>query len=148
MCGGAQFDHQGKTLKTYFPNPNARLPVVTRSGSCVLIPWGRREQQPGLTPQGGWARRESIQQGGWKRFQPRPVKIAVAAFMEKDTEGNSCWYPLVTGQFIQGLVAMDAAFTRIYAVTEESKNSRHKTNRWPRLITDPSALPIASSRLF
>ncbi|AMO55877.1 hypothetical protein GZ77_07790 [Endozoicomonas montiporae] len=134
MCGGVQFDEDGQTIKTFFPNPKARLPVRTRQGQTALVPWGRREEQPGRSAQGGWARLESIQQGAWNRYQPRPVKIIVDAFMEKDTEGNSHWFMLEPNQFIQGLIATDGAFTRLYVVTEDNEQSCHEKRRWPRIL--------------
>ena len=90
MCGGVQFDINGQTIKTFFPNPRARLPVLSRNGSLIQVPWGIREQQPGRSPLGGWARLESIKTGIWERFNPKPVKIVVDAFMEKDSDDNSC----------------------------------------------------------
>ncbi|MGI9276394.1 MAG: hypothetical protein ACR2PT_16315 [Endozoicomonas sp.] len=149
MCGGVQFNHDGQTLKIFFPNPKARLPVLTRQGKNVLVPWGRREEQPGNTPQGGWARLESIQNGVWERFKPRPVKIIVDAFMEKDVNGSSHWFLLEDRQFIQGLIATDGPFTRLYVVTEENEKSCHQKNRWPRVITGDSILrDEASDQLF
>ena len=148
MCGGVQFDYNGQTIQTYFPNPKARLPVITRQGERILVPWGRRETQPGLAPLGGWARRESIHQGAWQRFQPRPVKIVIDAFMEKDIKGNSYRYSLEPSQFIQGLIATDSAFIRLYVVTEESNQSHHINNRWPRLITDKTLNNKTPTRLF
>ncbi len=149
MCGGVQFVHENQTIKTFFPNPKARLPVLTRKGDLILVPWGRRENQPGLTPQGGWARIESIKQGAWQRFQPRPVKIVIDAFMEKDDNNQSHWYMLESSQFIQGLIATDNAFTRIYVVTEENEQSCHIKKRWPRLLNDGHKHKKApSSQLF
>ncbi|WP_263078695.1 hypothetical protein [Endozoicomonas sp. Mp262] len=59
--------------------------------------------------------------------------------MEKDSLGNSVWHLLEPGQFIQGLIATDNPFLRIYVVTETCTHSNHKNNRWPRLIMPPSA---------
>lgn len=81
-----------------------------------------------------WARQESIQQGAWSRYQPRPVKIIVDAFMEKDTEGNSHWFVLEKNQFVQGLIATDGPFSRLYVVTEDNEHSCHKKRRWPRIL--------------
>lgn len=147
MCGGVQFDSNGKTIKTFFPNPKARLPVLTRNGSLIQVPWGRRELQPGIPPLGGWARLESIKTGAWERFHPKPVKIVVDAFMEKDSDDNSQWFLLEPDQFIQGLLATDGPFTRVYVVTEENNNSCHINNRWPRLLNTPN-LPDKPDRLL
>lgn len=140
MCGGVQFDFEGQTIKTWFPNPKARLPVLTRRGQIILVPWGRREDQPGRSPQGGWTRLESIQQGRWECYQPRPVKIVVDAFMEKDTVGKSHWFILESHQFIQGLIAADGPFTRLYVVTEENERSCHEKRRWPRIMAASSEI--------
>ena len=138
MCGGAQFEVNGQTIKTFFPNPKARLPVLSRAGQPVMVPWGRREQQTGRTPLGGWARIESIRQGIWQRFQPRPVKISVEAFMEKNTQDHSEWFLLDSTQCIQGLLATDGPFQRLYVVTEPHPSSTHVSERWPRLIHHPN----------
>jgi hypothetical protein len=148
VCGGVQFERDGQTIKTYFPNPKSRLPILTRQGGSVLVPWGRREDQPGNTPQGGWARLESIKNGTWKRFNPKPVKISVDAFMEKDEAGSSHWFLLEDNQFIQGLIATDGPFTRLYVVTEENSESCHKSNRWPRIMAAPDVLRVRSTDLF
>jgi hypothetical protein len=44
-----------------------------KDGNISLLPWGRRKEQEGNLPLGGWARLDSI----------NAVKIAVEAFMEK-----------------------------------------------------------------
>ncbi len=148
MCGGAQFHIDGQTIKTYFPNPKARLPVLTRNGEQILVPWGRRENQPGHAPQGGWARLESIKSGIWQRFKPRPVKIIVAAFMEKDSTGDSHWFELDRQQFIQGLITTDGSFKRLYVVTEDNPVSCHKSGRWPRVMESDQIPPRPTSGLF
>ncbi len=99
MCGGVQFDRDGKTIKTFFPNPKSQLPLLTRQGQTIMVPWGRREQQPGQTP------------------------------------------------LIQGLIATDGPFNRLYVITEENEKSCHIKQRWPRLLQDPN-LPAASDRLL
>ena len=58
-------------------------------------------------PLGGWARLDSIHAGVWNRWFPKPVKIPVLSFMEKDHEGKSHWFDLVKGQWIQGLIAVE-----------------------------------------
>jgi hypothetical protein len=50
---------------------------------------GRRQAQVGKLPITRWAKIESIYGGKWERYFPKPVKISVLSFMEKDFEGNS-----------------------------------------------------------
>lgn len=141
MCGGVRFNDGEQEVTTYFPNPKACLPVQMKTGGSSLMPWGRRREQPGKLPQGGWARLESIQQGVWDKWAPVPVKIAVSSFMEKDQQGQSHWYPLEAGQWIQGLVATtgsgDAEEQRVYVVTVPPPMANAVHDRWPRVIPVP-----------
>lgn len=134
MCGGVLYTHEGQQVRTFFPNPHAQLPVRQRRGDVVLLPWGRRQRQPGKLPLGGWARHESIQEGRWDRWNPIPVKLIVDEFMEKDHEGVSHWFMVTTGKWIQGLVATWEEERRVYVVTitPEMDNAVH--DRWPRIL--------------
>ncbi len=139
MCGGVRFHVDGDELKVYFPNPKAVLPVRQKDGSHLLVPWGRRESQPGFMPRGGWARLDSIRAGKWSQYTPIPVKIDVQAFMEKDMNNESQWYDLKDGEFIQGLIATLGNERRLYVVTELNEQSTHKSQRWPRVISNTRA---------
>ena len=135
MCGGVTFEYQGEDFRIYFPNPNAVLPVRLKSGAHELIPWGRRREQQGLLPVGGWARLDSIYAGRWDKWFPVPVKIDLTSFMEKDYEGKSHWFDLMKGQYIQGLIARDKGEQRVYVVTippEPELADIH--DRWPRVM--------------
>ncbi|RDH43127.1 hypothetical protein [Zooshikella ganghwensis] len=134
MCGGVTYQQAEETIRTFFPNPKSCLPVRNKRGQVLLIPWGRREKQPGFTPLGGWARLESIYSGKWSNYNPRPVKIIIDGFMEKDQLGNSQWYSLGKDEFIQGLLVEDAGITRVYVVTVTDPQSQHKSARWPRIL--------------
>lgn len=86
-------------------------------------------------PIGGWARIESIYGGVWERYFPKPVKIPVLSFMEKDFEGHSHWYDLQKGQYIQGLVAKEGNERRVYVVTlEPEPEDAQIHSRWPRVV--------------
>jgi len=80
------------------------------------------------------ARLESIQSGKWDRYFPKPVKIPVLSFMEKDLEGTSHWFDVTKGQWIQGLIAQQGEEVRLYVVTihPEMENAVHE--RWPRVM--------------
>lgn len=135
MCGGVLYQYKGQDVRTFFPNPRATLPVKTRSGEIQLLPWGRRQNQIGKLPLGGWARLESVYAGRWDRWFPKPVKLQVAGFMEKDIEGQSHWYELTRGQWIQGLVARIQHEQRIYVVTIEPEREDAVHERWPRILS-------------
>ena len=135
MCGGVYYSINGQDVRVYFPNPKAQLPVKVRTGGPSLLAWGRRHQQAGTLPLGGWARLDSIYAGRWDRWFPVAVKISVKSFMEKDLEGHSHWYDLTRGQWIQGLVARHRQERRIYVVTIEPELAEAIHDRWPRIMS-------------
>ena len=106
-----------------------------RWGLRQLLPWGRRRDQKGELPLGGWARLDAIYAGRWDRWFPIPVKLPIRQFMEKDLEGRSHWYDLTRGQWIQGLVARNGHEQRVYVVTVEPELADAVHDRWPRLIS-------------
>ena len=135
MCGGVYYTIQDQDTRVYFPNPKALLPVKTRTGSIKTLAWGRRREQAGTLPLGGWARLDSIYAGRWDRWFPVAVKIPVKSFMEKDLEGHSHWFDLTRGQLIQGLVARYQQERRIYVVTIEPELPEAIHDRWPRIMS-------------
>jgi len=138
MCGGVIYTFNDARERVFFPNPYAQLPVRMRDGDIRLLPWGRRKEQAGHLPQGGWARLDSIKAGKWQRFHPVAVKIVVEQFMEKDQQRQSHWFDLAEGQYIQGLVASCPEEQRVYVVTtaveEAAKLEYAIHDRWPRII--------------
>jgi hypothetical protein len=134
MCGGIQYDYNNQVQLLYFPNPQAKLPILKRNGSIVLLPWGRRQTQAGNLPLGGWARLESIHAGKWDKYFPKSVKIPAQRFMEKDYQETSHWFEITRGQYIQGLLARYGDEYRVYVVTIVPERDSAIHDRWPRLI--------------
>ena len=134
MCGGVLYTYEGKDYRVYFPNPGALLPVRMKDGGVSLLPWGRRKEQAGQLPMGGWARLDSINAGKWDRYFPTPTKIMVDQFMEKDIEGRSHWFLVTPGQWIQGLVAREHDEQRVYVVTIAPEFDDAVHDRWPRIL--------------
>ena len=97
--------------------------------------YGRRQDQAGRLPLGGWARLESIYEGRWDRWSPRPVKLMVSQFMEKDIEGHSHWFDLTPGKWVQGLVARWESEQRVYVVTITPELADAIHERWPRILS-------------
>ncbi len=135
MCGGVYYEYLEEHVRVYFPNPKAQLPVRKKDGSVVLMPWGRRKEQPGALPMGGWARLDSIHAGRWDKWFPIPVRLPIISFMEKDVEGNSHWYDLTKGKYIQGLIAKNGVEQRVYIVTIQPEMADAVHDRWPRIIS-------------
>jgi len=113
----------------------ALLPVLNKQGRIVQLPWGRRENQHGHLPLGGWARLESIKTGQWDYYFPKPVKLPLLKFMENDYKGKNNWFDLVAGQYLQGLVATENDEQRVYVVTvTASRLDMAVYDHWPRVI--------------
>ena len=129
MCGGIEYQDQ----KVFFPQPDARLPVRLRDGN---VTWGMRKNESiGKFPNGGWARLNSIQNGKWKPWRPRPVLIVADQFMEKDQEKQSHWVELDKSMVIQGLLAERNKEQRVYVVTVNTPPEYAWIHdRWPRLV--------------
>ncbi len=135
MCGGVLYQTpDGETIRVYFPNPKATLPVRKKDGSSMQLPWGRRREQSGQLPLGGWARLDSIYAGRWDRYFPKSVKLPIVQFMEKDISGSSHWFDIVKGRFIQGLIASLDQERRVYVVTITPEFDQAVHDRWPRII--------------
>ena len=134
MSSGVLYSHENGDRRVYFHNPIATLPIITKTGNIIHVPWGRRKKQGGNLPLGGWARLEGIYKGQWDRWQPMPVKIPVNAFMEKSHDGANHWFDLIKGQCLQGLVARDHYEQRVYVVTIEPEQEHAWYYRWPRII--------------
>lgn len=100
-----------------------------------MVTWGRRRGEPGELPLGGWARLESIRAGVWDRWQPQPVRLRLQGFMEKDIEGESHWFELTPGQWVQGLVARQGGEQRVYVVTITPEMPEAIHHRWPRIVS-------------
>lgn len=137
MCGGARYiDQTGKDWKIYFPNPKAALPVVQPDGSVEWVKWGKRREE-GLAGfvEGGWARKDSIDAGKWRRFHPQEVRLAVIAFMQKDADRVSHWIDVPPGMAVEGLVVEQEGEKRLYVVTEDTPPEfAWVHDRWPRII--------------
>lgn len=131
MCSGIEHEDQLHLWK----DPDVRLPVLCRDGSVEWLLWGQRHGVPGDFVQGPCARLESVREGRWNRYAPRPVKIPLTRFMERDQRNRPCWVAVAPDQCLQGLIAHHGDDRRIYVVTVDAPpDSPHGQPRQPRLI--------------
>lgn len=136
MCWAVRFQHNGQQRQVCFQHASARLPVSSRKGAQILLlPWGRRPREAGRLPAGGWAKLTHIHSGVWDKFEPRPVKLPVSAFMERDVTGREQWFEVTRGHYIQGLYARVDSERRIYVVTLETSPEESEFERWPRILS-------------
>lgn len=134
MAEGVMYHYQDQTHTVYFPNPTAALPVRLTNGQVKLVTWGRRSAQVGELPLGGWANLQSIYKGRWDIYIPKPIRLPIIKFMEKDFEGNTHWYDVTPGQWIQGLLAHEGNELRVYIVTITPELHTTCHERWPRIM--------------
>ena len=123
MCGGVEAREADKVWKIYFLNPKAALPVLLEdSGQLDWITWGRRTEQPGYGPTGGWAKLSTVQSGGWAKYYPRRGLAMVQRFMEKEGQPGeknrpSHWFDVPEGCALECLVIGEGEQRRVYVVT-------------------------------
>jgi hypothetical protein len=144
MCRGVYYIINHQECRIEFSNPKACLPVKKKQGGTILLPWGRRRQQVGQLPLGGWARLDAIYSGHWDRWRPLPVKLDIRQFMERNIEEKCCWFDVTPGKWIQGLVAHWKHERRVYVVTITPELVDAMYLRWPRIISvgTPSGAPL------
>ncbi len=131
MCSGIEYQD---ALLTWQNTP-VKLPVLLRNGEIAWLRWGELHGTQSPFVHGPCARLDSIQSGKWDRYQPRPVKIPLTRYMERDSRGAPCWIKVGPGQHLQGLVATWQGEQRLYVVTVETpKKFRHVQQRWPRVL--------------
>lgn len=131
------FHYQNKAHTVYFSHAKAMLPVKLKNGELKLVTWGRRENENSEMPLGGWARLAHIKNGTdtqWNMYFPKPVKIPILKFMEKNFENKSCWYEVTKGKYMQGLLARYENEYRVYIVTIDPEDLLNCHYRWPHII--------------
>lgn len=141
MSWAVKFVHDGTPRHTRFAHMGARLPVSARGGAQILLLcWGRRPREPGELPRGGWAKLTHIQSGVWDRYDPKPVRLPVIEFAERDVLGQEQWFQVTRGQVIQGALCRWGNERRAYVVTMDCSPEETEFERWPRIVTPPVAL--------
>jgi len=136
MCVTVSYLYAGCQLKINFSQPSAKLPVRSQHGQQILLPWGRRVQQSGELPLGGWVKLAAIRAGEWDAYFPVAVEIPAQAFFDYDGAGHARWFSLTAGQCLQGVVARYQQERRLYIVTIEPTQPGNYFLRWPRIMVN------------
>src|SRR4051794_22147386 len=116
MCLALCFPTEKLTIITHFTDPNARIPIKTNAGLIQFMTWGRRLDERGKLPVGGWISTELKQKGHFDQYFPKEVKILATKFMEQDVEGRCIWSEVTAGSYIQGLILREKDEHRVYMV--------------------------------
>lgn len=131
MCSGIEYQDQ----LLLWRDAEVRLPVQLADGGVTWRRWGERHGVAGAFVQGPCARLESIREGRWARFDPRPVEIPLQRYMERDAKGAPYWVRVDSCEVLQGLLATVGDDQRVYVVTVPSPGPyRHVQPRWPRVL--------------
>lgn len=142
MCGGIEAKDKNRAyepVRVYFPNPKAAFPVMLEDGTDLgWLPWGRRREQRGGGPQGGWARRESVENGSWEKYRPLRAFGLISRYMEKDADRVSHWFDVEDGQALDCVVIGEPGDQRVYVVTSSSPPQFSAIHdRWPLIAQIP-----------
>ncbi|MBI3590931.1 MAG: hypothetical protein HY094_06080 [Candidatus Melainabacteria bacterium] len=131
-CGGIYLDiTTGKTVKVFFPIPNALIPIIDQSGMYQICQWGQRETDKDLIkdlPVGGWTRIESLEKTYWTKHNPKKVLIPFKSFFEKDKndpsypKNKSTEFKLEECQLIQGILIEHLSKKIVYVLTKQIEN--------------------------
>lgn len=141
MCGGVEARDGERSFKVYFPSPKAAFPVMLQGGEGLgWVKWGRRREEPGQGPQGGWARLETVERGGWNKYRPQRAFGLIDRYMEKDAERKSHWFDMPPGYALDCLVIGDGEDRRVYVVTSSPPDEfAWIHDRWPMVRSLDSA---------
>ena len=128
---------ENKTIISHFAEAHALLPVQAKHlPKLILLPWGRRQNERGQLPLGGWASLESLKRGEWDHYFPKRVRLAVHKFMEQDFESQLHWFDITAGQWIEGLYVQEKEERRVYIITLTPTLSKATYSRWPNILSD------------
>ena len=96
--------------------------------------WGRRKYEESNLPLGGRALLTDIHAGYWNQWHPKAVKIYADGFVEQDIEGQTGWFDITKGKWIQALLAQSGTELRLYIVTITPIIRDMAYERWPRVL--------------
>lgn len=114
--------------------------LLEESGQLDWIHWGRRQGGSGIGPQGGRARINTVQAGGWRKYRPQRGLGMVQRFMEKEGKPGeknrpSHWFDIPEGSALECLVIGENDERRVYVVTTDPPTEYAWIHDWWPLIT-------------
>lgn len=137
MCVAICYSVENKHIMiTHFTHTKAMLPVKTTFNQVQLVPWGRRKEEVGVLPLGGWLSKVSLEKGSFDHFFPKPVKIPVIKFMEYTVEDQPEWFDITNGYWIKGILLRDNHEQRVYTATLTPEMPNTPFSRWPIILAN------------
>ena len=162
MCVAVRYTINGDFKISTIGIAGQMLPVLER-GHVRWYLWGQQggeqlvgRERPGHIrqfPAGYHVERTAVRNlstGEWWHFKPRPVKVAVSAFMvfrDRDGYAEDRWVELKPGEFLQGAKCQLYGAERVYIVVEDAMPANQPGVRppWPRIVTARPRSPLAGS---
>jgi len=131
MCLALSYSYEKKIFITHFTDDDATVLIKTNKGLLQTIKWGRRLDEKGKLPLGGWISQELKAKGIYDKFFPKEVKICAIKFMEQDVQGRCVWSDITAGWYLQGLLLQERDERRVYLVTFTPEKHDTPFTRWP-----------------
>lgn len=135
MCLALCHPADKRIIITHFTDINARVPIKTEANLQHFLTWGRRLNEKGQLPLGGWISQALKQKKLFNQYFPKYVKIMASKFMDADVEGRCRWFDVTDGHYLQGVVLREKEERRVYIMTITPEKSDTHFIRWPLIIS-------------
>lgn len=115
MCLAIKFTINAHPIIFRFRDNYPCLPVLTRNGNIVILPWGNQSETLGIYPIGATAHIAHVSSEKWKSHRPKPIRIACESFMLMDKVGTEHWFDTQRGNhYIRGVAATAPLSDKVY----------------------------------
>jgi hypothetical protein len=145
MCIGIEYFLEVERKAVHFDSPEPKLPVrrrdrllhLGRAQQHLLRRW-QRSRMGRQVSRNGLGSARGIRAGEWAHYEPRPVRIFAARFLQVNSWQVPCYFALRPGEFIQGLLAhISPHHKRVYVVTVPLPAEHAGEHwEWPRIVND------------
>jgi hypothetical protein len=135
MCLSVCYTDEERIVIASFAEAGAQLPIRTKAGASLYLPWGRRLGENGVLPLGGVIQSEALKRGAWNYYLPKAIKLPLVKFLEADIENRTHWFDVTAGQWIQGAILQEGNEQRVYIVTIIPTLKNNPYPQWPRILT-------------
>lgn len=135
MCIAVCYDLNKQNHIVNFSDSGAKIPVYTRQGTQLVL-WGRRKIETGVLPYGGNISKESLNQGLWDKYFPKKIRLPIQNFEILDLEGESKWFIVTHGCWLEGVILRDTHEIRVYLLmlSQIPKEPQGFYAHWPSII--------------
>ncbi|VEF11900.1 Uncharacterised protein [Pseudomonas fluorescens] len=142
MCEGVEIkviSGDPKNVKAYFSDPGSALPVVLEDGTDLgWVAWGRRSDQSGRSPEGGWIDERELKHNCSDVPRYQPAIGLVDRYMAYDIDRAPHWFYVGPGRSLKCVVVTEDFEQRVYLVTTRPPAEYFWIrDRWPTFAHQP-----------